>query len=441
MTEGSFGFSLALRAAPIAASTRQALICALICLVATLAMPSGGYALDDTVIVTNQSSPLAGSISTFPANSDKAMNIKPSAVISGTCLKANGPDCVSASINFFGALVPALDVLTAVHVNPTAGPGAVNTTYALSDLSLLGTPAAPAPDVLSVWAPGATGNLTALAGTITLAMGGVPLVPLSLPQDVDFALKATPGLGGEAVAVGDVFVSNYTGGGTVPPSTVPLGSVIHFPPTVGTAANPLGLIVNPFGPKPPEIPALVLQDSVLSATNPFGCSKGVSTHLLGPVGVKLDAKNDIWVVNSGFRGALPSYITEYAPGSFGCTPPINVIGLGKLVSGGYLAIDPDGDLWVTDLTQNAVFEFSPKGAVLTTIQGKRTGLRSPMGIALGVVSKTEPTPNVYVANNQGGNILEYENADDGGLLNIKTEGRIQGGKAGINGPVGVAVFP
>jgi hypothetical protein len=408
-----------------------------------LAMPSGSYALDDTVIVTNQSSPLAGSISTFQANSDKAMNIKPSAVISGTCLKANGPDCVSASINFFGALVPALDVLTAVHVNPTAGPGAVNTTYALSDLSLLG-----GPDVLSAFAPGATGNSTAIAGTITFSLvptagaSPIPLVPLHMPQDLDFALSATAAVTpGTAVAIGDVFVSNYLGGGVVPPATTPLGSVIHFPPNVGTALNPLGLIANPFGAKPAEIPALVLQDSVLSATNPFGCSKGVSTHLLGPVGVKLDAKNDIWVVNSGFRGVAPSYITEYAPGSFGCTPPINVIGLGKLVSGGYLAIDPDGDLWVTDLTQNAVFEFSPKGAVLTTIQGKRTGLRSPMGIALGVVSKTEPTPNVYVANNQGGNILEYENADDGGLLNIKTEGRIQGTKAGINGPVGVAVFP
>jgi len=406
MTHGRDGFSLAHRAALIVAA-----------LAAVVVMASTSYAIDDSVIVTNQGGLLAGTVSTFTANGHKAKNQKPSAVIS------------NADISFFGSAVPAMDVLTGVEINPTNGPGVFNASYVLSNLSLLG-----GPDVMSAFAPGATGASTAVAGTITFAEAGVPIVPFSMPQDLAFAITpSTGGAPGTDVAVGDVFVSNYSGGET--------GSVIHFPPDVGTALNPLGLIDDPFPPipvPPVQIPALVLEDSVFDAmTNPFGCVAPASTDLLGPVGVKLDADNNIWVSNSGFRGAFPSYITEYPPGAFGCTPPINLIGLGTLVSAGYLAIDADGDLWVTDLSQRAVFEFSSAGVILATIEGKKTGLKSPMGISLGA----EPSPNVYVADEQAGGIFEYEDAEDGGLLNIKTAARIQGKKTKINQPVGVAVLP
>jgi hypothetical protein len=409
MTQGRNGFSLAHRAALIVAG-----------LAAVIMMTSTSYALDDSVIVTSQGGLLAGTVSTFKANGHKAMNIHPSAVIGG-----------NASISLAGSAVPAMDVLTGINVNPTNGPGVFGASYVLSDLDLLG-----GPDVMSVWSPGATGNGTAIAGTITFALSGVPIVPFSMPQDVDFALTPfSEGPVGTAVAIGDVFVSNYSGG---PEKT---GSVIHFPANVGTLLNPFGLIKNPFGATPAQIPALVLQDSVFDpVTNPFGCAAGATTSLLGPVGARLDADNNIWVVNSGFRGAFPSYITEYPPGSFGCTPATNAldpVGIGTLVSGGFLAIDAEGDLWVTDLAQKAVFEFSQKGVVLATIEGNKTGLASPMGIALG----PQASPNVYVADEKAGAILEYEDAEDGGLLNIRTAARIQGKKTGINQPVGVAVLP
>ena len=413
MTHGRDGFSLArgvMNARRVAAG-------AVMTLAAVVGLTSASFAaggLGETVVVTNSGGQLAGSVSTFNAGTKK--NIKPNAKIT------------NADISFFGSAVPALDVLAGVNVNPTLGPGSANVTYVLSNLSVLG-----GPDVLSGFAAGATGNSTAVVGTITFTDpgSGVLVVPLSKPQDLDFALSHT-GVGPEAVGTGDVFVSNWTGG------EGGLGSVIHFPHDVGTVANPLGLILNPFGPVPPEIPALVLQDSTLSPTNPFGCPAGVSTNLLGPVGVRLDSLNHIWVVNSGFGGAFPSYVTEYAPGSFGCTPPINVIGLGTLINGAFLAIDPEGDLWVTDTTQNAVFEFAPDGTLLTEIAGKNTKMRSPMGIAIGTTGGTE---DVLVANNIGGGILEFENADDGGFLNIHATSRLQGARTGLNQPVGIAIVP
>ena len=414
MTQGRDGFSLARRAALIVAA-----------LAAVVLMTSTSYAIDDGVIVTSQGGLLAGSIATFNANGHKAQNIRPTTLIS------------SASIPL-GA--PSTDVLTGVNINPTNGPGVFGASYVLSDLKFLG-----GPDVMSVFSPGATGRTTAIAGTLTLAVGTPPvlLTPFSLPQDVDFAIAPFTGGGaGTDVAVGDVFVTNYTGGPDLVSGTAGPGSVIHFPPDVGTATNPFGLITNPFGMTPPEIPALVLQDSVFDAvTNPFGCAPGVSTLLAGPVGVRIDPNTDnMWVVNSGFRGVLPSYITEYPPGAFGCTAPTNAlapVGFGTLVSGGYLAMDGAGDLWVTDLTQRAVFEFSQAGVLLAQIQGKKTGLASPMGIGVG----PEPNPNVYVADEKAGGIFEYENAEDGGLLNIRTAARIQGKKTKINQPVGLAVLP
>ena len=415
MMQGRDGFSLAHRAALMIAAVA-----------AVVVMASTGYALEDSVIVTNQGGLLAGTIATFNANTNNAKNIKPAGVISNATVPVTLAPGVVVTL-------PVADVLTGVRVNPTNGPGITNASYVLSDLAVL---APGSPDILAFFSQGVFGSGTsAVGGTFTFADTSTtpptPIVQLALPQDIAFATSAfSGGPVGTDVAIGDLFVSNYAGGAT--------GSVIHFPGNVGTVANGLGLIPNPFGATPPVIPSLVLEDSTFDAmTNPFGCMAGVSTGLLGPVGVGLDAENNIWVANSGFRGAFPSYITEYPPGSFGCTPPTATIGLGTLVSAGFLAVDPDGDLWVTDLSQNAVFEFSQAGAVLTTIQGKKTGLKSPMGIALG----NETVPIVYVANEGGGNILEYADAEDGGLLNTRTFGRIQGKKTKIRQPVGVSVIP
>jgi hypothetical protein len=426
MTDKRDGFSLAHGAALMAATARRASKAAAVAVLsaaAVVGVTSASYAgFAETVVVSNQGGVLAGTIATFAPNTKK--NFNPSAVIAG------------ASINFAGTPVPAENVLGAVNVNPTNGPGVFNATYALSNLSNLG-----GPDVLAAWEPGATGSSTAIVGLITLTLNDVPIIPLAKPQDLDFALTAT-GTGPNSVAVGDFFVTNLVGGG----EKVPTGSVIHFPANAGTGANPFGLIANPFGVDPPEIPALVLQDSELSATNPFGCSKGASTRLLLPTGVRLDKDNQIWVVNSGAGGV--SYITQYPPGAFGCVAPTTVIGLGTLKRGAFMALEPaTGNMWVTDLAQNAIFEFSPSGAVLTTIKGNKAGkttgnkpkLFSPMGIAL---AGDPANPDILVASNLYGAVLEFQNVESAGLLTkIKPAARIQGKKTKIPQPVGVAVVP
>jgi hypothetical protein len=425
MTHGKDGFSLAHRAALMIGSVRRALA-AMVATFAVIAIASTGYALDNaTVIEADQGAGLVGlngSINTYPVSPNKS--IKPSSQIQ------------EANINFFGAAVPAEDTLTGVAINPTTAnglnPGAI---YTLSNLSFLG-----GPDVLAGFTAGSNGSPTAAVGLITFSETlpdgtVVPIIQLAAPQALTFATAASGAGTPEAVAVGDFFVSNLLGGEGA-------GSVAHFPGDAGTGSNPLGLIVNPFGADPPEIPSLVLQDSVLSASNPFGCPMGVSTDLFFPVGVGLDSANNIYVANSGhllLAGiGSPGFITVYPPGSFGCTPPTGLIGAGLLNTPTYLAVDSADHIWVTDTGLNAIFGFSPAGALIAEIRGKKTQLKSPMGIA---AIDTVDGLELIVANNGKGNILEFEPALNGTVQNIKPVERIQGKKTKLILPVGIAAIP
>src|SRR5262249_12315721 len=227
------------------------------------------------------------------------------------------------------APVPGENVLTGVGVSPFPVGGVTNGIYALSNLSFL---APGAPDVIGGWAPNSTGNTQAFAGLITFSLdlgppiGVVDFIPLHLPQAITF-LSVAPE---DILPLGTFYVSNLVGGAG-------LGSVIMFPPDAGTPGNPLGTLNG--------LPAPVL--SVLT------CAAGApTTGLLLPVGVALDSLGHLFVVNSG-AGAGTSYVTEYAFGAAGCTPPINLFGAGTLVRGAYAATDGNDNLWVTDLGQNA----------------------------------------------------------------------------------------
>jgi hypothetical protein len=219
------------------------------------------------------------------------------------------------------------------------------------------------------------------------------------------------------------YVANFTGD----PKPANAGSVILFPANAGTSSwtgNLLGTIHNTLVCKALGLP---------------------QTALLLPVGVATDAAGNAYVANSGNKAlGAPAYVTEYsltntATSTTGCFAPTNLVGLGTLQSANGVAVDPAGNIWVSDLVANAIFEFSPAGAVLTEIFGKKTTLRSPMGIALSPSGLASGVDDLYVANSLRGSILLFPNVNSIGVQkNLKGIMVLKGPKTRIQTPIGVA---
>ncbi|HKM99963.1 MAG TPA: hypothetical protein VJX23_05570 [Candidatus Binataceae bacterium] len=241
-------------------------------------------------------------------------------------------------------------------------------------------------------------------------------VPISLPEGIGFI-----GSGGGALD-GAFYVAQFTGG----PAGVPaadIGSVILFPADAGTSLNPVG---TPIG----VLDNVAVCTAIKSPTN---------TELFLPVGVATDSKGNVYVANAGDAAVpVPSYVTEYAVGVTGCPSPINFIGAGTLGSANGVAVDGTGNIWVSDLGLNTIWEFSPAGKVITEIAGKTTQLVSPMGIALSPVQLLAGVDDLYVANSARGSVLLFEDVSDAGLINIKPFQALRGKKTKLTIPIGVA---
>jgi hypothetical protein len=341
----------------------------------------------------------------------------------------------------------------AVDINPL---NVVNEPQPISDAifvaSDLSVASAGAPDIVEAWAPGATGNTPPIAMMITFltcvetdSAGDCIFFegnPMAIPEGIAFIPGETDDVAStNAVSEGpgdpgDFYVTQLTGapfdndtGAFDPPGA---GSVLEYLPFAGTGTG-LDQVESTF-----TVGELVDSD----------CAEDESTDLFGPVGIALDSSNNLWVVNSG-DGTGTSYVTEYPAGAGAefvgegqCTPPIDLVGDGVLEQGEYDAISPiDGSLWVSDLNLNSVFEFDigdgfsgGDGAVVTTIAGKHSRLKGPMGIAM------DADGDLYVANNLRNQVLEFEDPAFSGLLNVKPDVILQGAKTRLNQPVGVALI-
>lgn len=451
MTQERDGFSLAHRAASMTVGVKRALATVLtVAVIASLAVvgtTTTSYAqgkkknqplgLESTLIVTNNGVLFNGTVATYAAGSRKGA--RPIALLKG------------GTGSFAGTPLPTSFSLSAVSVDPNplnipGAPSPVNDAiFVASDLSVA---AAGSPDIVEAWTAGATGNTPPIAmmitfttcvafdstGACTFFLGN----PMSVPDGFAFIPNGTnafePGTPG---AAGDFYVTQLTGapfdntsGAFTPPGA---GSVLEYLPNAGTGTG-LDQALSTF-----TVSEIVDSD----------CAEGLSTDLLGPVGIALDSSNNLWVVNSGLGLGAGSYVTEYAAGSgeplMGegqCVSPIDSVGSTVLEEGEYDVVSPiDGSLWVSDLLQNAVFEFDigdgvsgGDGAVITTIAGKRTRLKGPMGITM------DADGNLYVANNERNQVLEFEDPAFSALLNVRPNTILQGRKTKLNQPVGVALI-
>ncbi len=323
--------------------------------------------------------------------------------------------CLNCNIAVFPAGV-GKNLIPTVNITGSSIGGGLSTLSGATTIS-----ASPITGALYV-SSGILNGVEAYAPDTTGASGPVLLivasktVPLSLPEGISVI-----GAGGGALE-GSFYVANFTGG-TAPADA---GSVILFPADAGTPTNPVGT--------PTGVINNLLICTALNLPN---------TELLLPVGVVTDAEGNAYVANAG-NAALkaPSYVTEYAAGqtggATGCVAPINLVGLGTLVSANGVAVDTTGNIWVSDLGANAIFEFSPAGALLTEISGSLTQLDSPMGIALSPTGLAKGVDDLYVANSRRGSVLVFEDVSDGGLLNVKPLQALKGPKTKLTIPIGVA---
>jgi hypothetical protein len=352
-----------------------------------------------------------------------------------------GPPEGLGVMNFGGGLVPAIPAGLCFScnlpvfapggqknkpptVNITGGPLPGGITFLSGSTSITTTPEgalAVASGVLSSvqeYAPNATGT----SGPVLFIAPGTPpaskTLDLSLPQGIGFVPKALGLPFAESF-----YVANFVGD----PKPANVGSVIMFPGNAGTSSwkgNILGKIHNTLVCKGLGLP---------------------DTALLLPVGVATDAAGDVLVANSGNPAmGIPAYVTEYSlahvtTSATGCFAPTNLVGLGTLKSANGVAVDPAGNIFVSDLVANSIFEFSPAGAVLTEIFGKKTTLTSPMGIALSPAGLKAGTDDLYVANSQRGTILLFSNINSIGVQkNLKGTMVLKGPATRLTTPIGVA---
>ena len=391
MTQVRDGFSLAHRAALMVARARRTLMTiASALIVASLAVVGVGYAGPiDNLAVLN----FGGSVG-IPGGLCFFCNI-PTFAPGG--LKGKSPTGNITS----GALIGATSITTTPEGALAVSSGALS--------------------AVMEFAPNATG---ASGPVLFIAPGTPPLsktFDIALPQGIGFVPKALGLPFAESF-----YVANFVGD----PKPANVGSVIMFPGNAGTSSwtgNILGTIHNTVVCK-----ALGLKD----------------TALLLPVGVATDAKGNVYVANSGIPAMkIPAYVTEYSlsdvtTSTTGCFAPVNLVGLGSLITANGVAVDPAGNIFVSDLNANSIFEFSPTGAVLTEIFGKKTTLRSPMGIALSPAGLKAGTDDLYVANSLRGSVLLFQNINSIGVQkNLKGIMVVKGPRTRVTIPIGVTNPP
>jgi sugar lactone lactonase YvrE len=188
-------------------------------------------------------------------------------------------------------------------------------------------------------------------------------------------------------------------------------------------------------------------------------SATIATHndIFAPTAVALDSSGKIYVVNGAADRQVSDTVTIYAPGSNAATAPIASIGWDYKgtdkahLSGPFaVAIDKEGKVYVanqasgyngdgsiTVYVPGSAGNAAPVAEISGTKTGDKTGLNSPIGIAVDAASK------LYVLNEfgaDGGSITIYPPGANG---NVGPEATISDSATGhhtqLNSPAGLAL--
>ncbi|MGA8645041.1 hypothetical protein [Candidatus Binatus sp.] len=425
--------------------------------------------LSDTVIVSNYGAAFAGSLETF---------------IAGSLNNASPFKDVKGGNTLLGAATgPAGDAQSSIT-------GQIAVTNPLQLIAF--TPFLNG--WISIFSAGANGNSQPDAVIASPTGVGAPdLTGLDLPQGVAYS-------DGFVIGSDEIAVSNFAVVVVGPDLDIPglglctpnspgfsLGTITEYPTDGLTPFSPGFNGVNDIPPTnntpvtalitppPPALPFEISQNATIG---------GCDTYLAGPVGVAFDSTGDLFAVNAGFVPTT-SYVTAYDPnlpapyGGFGNALPIAIVGAGPaneltpspLVDPAFVAVEtgpvvdvddvplPQDIIFVTDAGDNSIKIFAPfypascftedlpfacAGLELAEIQGSKTKLKRPQGIAI------DPAGNLYVVNNTISTLEEFSAEtvesviEAGGTQNVRASYMLPGvignrNKPKMSLPVGLAL--
>jgi len=505
MTQGRDGISLAPTGARrlMGVARRLSVVAAVFAIAALVAGTAGtsyakpphkGPGLLDTVVVSNNGALFAGSLATFTEGAGHGAY--PVFLIKGTdtLLGASGGatgDSVSSLDDHIAVAIP-LDFLgLSAVLGPPVGCGPFGEP---ATSPLYGT------GFVEIFSPTATGNSAAEDEICSpnFAIGAPNTTGVFYPQGVAFESPydgITP-TGHEILAVANAFpeVLGPDSGEAACATTLTCG--------VETPGASLGTITeydrSLFTPGLNNVEPY--NNSPVDAVNPFTMAEyvqnatigGCLSLLAGPEQLAFDSNGFLFVVNNagelnGTLGAVPRFITAYAPGSSGDTFPSAVIGLSGTVTertvGQPLGITAlandfeDDTIFVTDAGKTSavlnsececadtpytcctgtgtgtcpaippgikVFDaftnfsdtlFTDTGTLLGSINGGSTKLKGPKGIALSADGDT-----LYVVNNLADSLSMFTDVPDiEGGGDIAPTLMVQTRHSKMNLPVGVAL--
>jgi sugar lactone lactonase YvrE len=148
---------------------------------------------------------------------------------------------------------------------------------------------------------------------------------------------------------------------------------------------------------------------------PISMLGGLATQIYKPQGIAFDTAGNLLVAGAS-RGASASTLELFGPDASGNTPPLNArTSLAGPLGG--VAVDPAGQIDVTDSGANAVRILSPAlDGTSKTLAGPATGLASPAGVAL------DSAGHLWVANASTASVTEYAANASGNAAPIATIG-------------------
>jgi RHS repeat-associated protein len=174
----------------------------------------------------------------------------------------------------------------------------------------------------------------------------------------------------------------------------------QFKSPVGIAAHGSTIYVVDSGNSRVQRLSNAIPASAETYSSSFGTSGSGNGQLQSPGDVTTDAAGNVWVadmMNSRIEefSAAGAYVRAF--GTFGS-------GNGQLKSPRSVAIDGSGNVWVADLGNNRVEEFTSEGAFVRAVGSVGSGngqLKEPEGIAI------DPSGNVWVADTFNNRLEEF----------------------------------
>jgi hypothetical protein len=288
---------------------------------------------------------------------------------------------------------------------------------------------------VTIYASGATGNAKPIQD-ISGSKTGLSM-PFAVAVDGNGNIYVTNN-GDDAI---EVYAAGATG--NVAPIRSIVGEPYHYPK--GIAIDPTNGDI--YVAKPLDNSIAIYAANASGKAAPIASIEGSNTGLNAPQGVALDASANIYITNKGDSASKGNdSVTVYAAGSTGNVAPTQTIagtrtGLDIPVQ---IAVDSNSNIYVANVTYPnsgngslTVYAAGANGNVAPTetIEGAKTGLNLPAGIAL------DSSDNIYAANFDrtdytASSITVYAAGSNGNVAPINT---VDGAKTGLEGSRGIVI--